>query len=124
MRQRPESSLRLDLHVIVLRACSSRDLSQAGVQCSVILEEVRVADCVAGLLEKLTESFREGGGVLSAKKKLAIVDIDQTSSVVATLRVLGAGDDNVEIVSSLREESTGVTYRRGIVLVGEYVMNV
>jgi hypothetical protein len=117
MRQRPERRLRLDLRAVVLCACSSHDLGQAGVQCGVVLEEVRVADCVASLLKKLTESLREGGGVLSAKKKLAIVDINQTSSVVATLRVLGAGDDNVEIVSSLREESAGVTYRRGIVLV-------
>jgi hypothetical protein len=117
MRQRPESSPRLNLRAVVLRACSSRDLSQAGVQCGVVLEEVRVADCVAGLLEKLTESLRERGSVLSAKKKLAVVDVDQTSSVVATLRVLGAGDDNVEIVSSLREESAGITYGKEIVLV-------
>jgi hypothetical protein len=117
MRQRPEGGLRLNLHAVVLRACLNRDLSQAGVQCGVVLEEVRVANCVAGLLEKLTESLREGGSVLSAKKKLAITDVDQTSSVVATLRVLGAGDDNVEIVSSLREESAGVTYRKEIVLV-------
>jgi hypothetical protein len=92
-------------------------LGQAGVECGVVLEEIRVADCVAGLLEKLTERLGKRGGVLSSEKQNAVIDIDQTSTVVAALGVLSAGDDNVNAVSSVREESAGVTCRREIVLV-------
>jgi hypothetical protein len=103
----------------VLCACSSHDLGQAGVQCGVVLEEVRVADRVAGLLKKLTKSLRKRGGILSAEEKHAIVDVNQTSSVVATLGVLGASDDDVQIVSSQREQSAGVTCKRWTVLVSD-----
>jgi hypothetical protein len=98
-------------------------LGQAGVECGVVLEEIRVADCVAGLLKKLTKRIGERGGILSTEKQNAIIDIDQTSSVVATLGVLSAGDDNVNAVSSGREESAGVTCRRGIQLTNGWNVN-
>jgi hypothetical protein len=99
-------------------------LGQAGVECGVVLEEIRVADCVASLLKKLAERLGKRGGVLSSEKQNAVIDIDQTSTVVAALGVLSAGDDNVNAVSSVREESAGVTCGRGILLISGWNIDV
>lgn len=88
-------------------------LGQAGGGCGVVVEKEGVANGVAGLLEELGECLRKRGGILSAEKQHAIVDVDQTSSVVAALWVLGAGDDDLEAVSAVGEESTGIAFRRG-----------
>jgi hypothetical protein len=92
-------------------------LGQAGVECGIVLEEIRVADRVASLLEKLTERLRKRGGILSTEKQNAIIDIDQTSSVVTAFGVLSASDDDVNAVSSIGEECAGVTCTREIVLI-------
>lgn len=77
------------------------------------MEEERVANGIAGLLEELAECLRKRGGVLSAEKQHAIVDVNQTSSMVAALWVLGAGDNDLEAVSAVGEESAGIAFRRG-----------
>ena len=92
-------------------------LGQVGGERSVVLEEEGVANLVASLLKELTERLRQRGGILSAKQQHAIVDVDQASSIVIILGVLGAGDDNLDRVSSVREERAGVTLRRLLMLV-------
>ena len=82
-----------------------------------MLEKERIANLVASLLKKLTERLRQRGGILSAKQQHAIVDVDQASSIVVILGVLGACDDNLDRVSSVREERAGVTLRRLLMLV-------
>ena len=81
------------------------------------MEEERVANLIAGLLEKLTEGLGKRGGILSSEKQHAIVDVDQTSSIVAALGVLGAGDNDVDTVSSIGEERASIAFRRASMLV-------
>jgi len=75
------------------------------------MEKERVANLIAGLLEKLTECLGKRGGILSAEKQHAIVDVNQASSIVAALGVLGAGDNNVDAISSIGEERAGIAFK-------------
>lgn len=115
--QRPECKLRLRLRVVVLCVRACRDLGQAGGECGVVMEKERVANFIAGLLKKLTECLGKRGGILSAEKQHAIVDVDQASSIVAALGILGAGDNDVDTVSSVGEERASIAFRTGLMLV-------
>lgn len=107
----------LRLRIVVLLSGACRALGQARGECGVVVEEERVANCIAGLLEKLTERLRKRGGILSSEKQHAVVDVNQTSSVVTALWILGAGDNDLDAVASIGEEGAGVAFRRGVTLV-------
>lgn len=60
---------------------------------------------------------------MSAEKQNAVADVDQTSSVVAALGVLGGGDDDVHFASSVGEKRAGVTCRRRTMLMSGDVVD-
>jgi len=82
---------------------------QVGIAGLVVLENIGVANSIAGLLEKLGQSLRNGASPLSADEQIADTGVDQASSVVAALRVLGAHHADLDM-SAVGEEDDGVAY--------------